>query len=597
MNNKAFQFAKRHWIVLILLFIFVGGVFVRVYHFSDWLFFQGDQMRDLLVARKSVEGGLGWLPLLGPKAGGTFLRLGPIFYYFQYLSVSIFGLSPASMAFPDLFFSLLTLPLFFLFAREFFSKKWSLALTAGYATCFFAVQYSRFAWNPNSLPFFNLLFFYALLRFLETKEKGRKWPWSILIGIAYSVASQLHFVSFLSLPIALILIFIFRKIILKEFEIRVALKLVAVVLAVLVIFYIPVILSEISTNWNNSLNFLNSIGSKSSEGTVFSLVKQSVYNFSKYFLIIGSGFIAVPKKIVWIFGALFFSSMLFALFISRNYFGRKERLFLILVFAWFFSYGLVYFPTANDLQPRHFLVILPLPFIFWGIICLALNNFLRIRYINLAIAILLLFPMLSNAFSLKTWFSEISASQVSVSTPRKSGLLKSVGGESWWHLEKSAEFMHRDCEKSKLSIAPPKRAYQSLLDYVMQYVGEERAFKIRWNSVRYDPNTCYYAVNFSRNDYQDRFGKDVEEVRSITFGDIRVIRFEVNQKELNEKNEIRNPFRKENDINPNDNTEDDNNDNKEDAIENGEEEKTFLNIDLSSVGRRERVFWRDFWQE
>jgi len=199
---------RNNW-TLVALFCLIGvGIILRTYNLESWLFFQADQMRDLNLVNRAVTDGPGWLPLLGPKAGGTYLRLGPIFYYFEYLSALLFGTnSPAIMVIPDLLFSLLSLPLLFLFLREFFSKKYALLLTAGYALCFFEIQYARFAWNPNSLPFFNLLFFYALFKLFQVDNNRAKTWWVILAGVAYAVASQLHFVSLLSLPIAMGVIF------------------------------------------------------------------------------------------------------------------------------------------------------------------------------------------------------------------------------------------------------------------------------------------------------------------------------------------------------------------------------------------------------
>ena len=212
MNNyKKYLFG---FVFLIILFL---GIFLRTYNFEDWLFFQGDQARDGFLVNKVVENGPSWLPLLGPKAGGTYLRLGPIFYYFESASVAIFGNeTPATLAYPDLLFSILAIGLFYLFLREIFPKSWSLALMLGYSVCYFAIQYSRFAWNPNSLAFFNLLFFYSLFKFFQAAEKKKKILWSIFIGISYGVAGQLHFVSFLIFPIILIFVFAVRAFYFKE---------------------------------------------------------------------------------------------------------------------------------------------------------------------------------------------------------------------------------------------------------------------------------------------------------------------------------------------------------------------------------------------
>ncbi|HLM83842.1 MAG TPA: hypothetical protein VK254_01360, partial [Candidatus Bathyarchaeia archaeon] len=75
---------RKNWVCIILALIVVFAVAIRVYHFSDWLHFGMDQARDASLVRDAVQNGPSQLPLLGPRAAGTFVRLGPIFYYFQY---------------------------------------------------------------------------------------------------------------------------------------------------------------------------------------------------------------------------------------------------------------------------------------------------------------------------------------------------------------------------------------------------------------------------------------------------------------------------------------------------------------------------------
>jgi len=138
-------------------------IFLRVYHFSDWLRFNSDQARDAGIVRDMIENNN--VPLLGPIAGGTLFQLGPAFYYFQFVGAKLFGVMPDKMAYGDLLFGILSVPLaFFLFLR-YFKKNTSLMLAALYATSFFAVQYSRFAWNPN----FSVCF--SFIRFLCSRMR------------------------------------------------------------------------------------------------------------------------------------------------------------------------------------------------------------------------------------------------------------------------------------------------------------------------------------------------------------------------------------------------------------------------------------------
>src|SRR5450759_1909390 len=93
--NASVNYVKKNWVAVALFIIIAAAFFVRTYKFDDWLYFKMDQSRDALLIKNIVDNGPGYLPLLGARAGAVklkhgFLRLGPIFYYFQYASVMIF---------------------------------------------------------------------------------------------------------------------------------------------------------------------------------------------------------------------------------------------------------------------------------------------------------------------------------------------------------------------------------------------------------------------------------------------------------------------------------------------------------------------------
>lgn len=221
-NNKT-----KIWVGVALVLIIAGAIWVRTYQHHDWLFFKWDQARDASLLKPAIENGAENLPLLGPRAtkvstetGGTdFLRLGPAYYYMQWTSGAIFkSSSPDVFAYPDLLFSILVIPLFYLFLRLYFKPVPALLATLLYSFSFLIIQYSRFSWNPNSVPFFMLLTIYALLRFSsvddahvrhlqENKNLWKKIGWIALWAFAFAVASQLHFYAAFAL-IAISVVFI-----------------------------------------------------------------------------------------------------------------------------------------------------------------------------------------------------------------------------------------------------------------------------------------------------------------------------------------------------------------------------------------------------
>ncbi|MEI7749548.1 MAG: glycosyltransferase family 39 protein [Candidatus Moraniibacteriota bacterium] len=239
-----------------LLLIMVVGIFFRVYRFHDWLEFKGDQARDAEVVSGVILGHTSW-PLLGPVMGnsatdsGEHYRIGPMYYSFQIISAKLFGNTPDSLAYPDLLFSILTIPLFFLFLRRLFGRNLALGLTGLYSVSFFAIRYSRFAWNSNLIPFFVLLFLLSIGEF-ERKRENVGWPWVIALGIALGVGVQLHVILLTIFPVFAGLILLR-----SASRYRESWKKWAVILFLCIVLNAGQILSETRTNFANSRIFLN----------------------------------------------------------------------------------------------------------------------------------------------------------------------------------------------------------------------------------------------------------------------------------------------------------------------------------------------------
>ncbi len=261
MNDHNTNTGIRSWVrnipksVLILIGIILVGIFLRTYRFHDWLEFKTDQSRDASLVQDVVRHDAPW-PLLGPAMGnyatddGAHFRIGPIYYSFQILSAKVFGPTPDALAYPDLFFSILTIPLLYFFLRKAFAEKLSLWLTALYAVSFFAIRYSRFAWNSNLIPFFVLLFLLSLYEFWIRRERV-SWWWVGALGVALGVGIQLH-------VITLILFsgfFLFLAIIMSIRWKGIRYKLLAVCTLALLL-NAGQIRSEVETNFANARIFL-----------------------------------------------------------------------------------------------------------------------------------------------------------------------------------------------------------------------------------------------------------------------------------------------------------------------------------------------------
>jgi hypothetical protein len=250
--NHTFEQRKFYGIIIFSV-IFVIGIGLRTMHYGDLLVFKSDQARDALIMEQAVKGSIFKLSLLGPQVSGTSLRLGPISYYFQYFSGKLFGATPESLAYPDLIWGILTLPILFLLLRRFFPLALSFWLTALGSVSLFLVTFSRFGWNPNGLPFFSTLFAWSFLSVLESKGRSRLW----LLGIAavcVGVIAQLHLMSILGLLLGLVVFLIFSR----------ALRWQEIALCAMIVMTLnfPVLLNEWQTNGGNAQSFIKAVTKK-----------------------------------------------------------------------------------------------------------------------------------------------------------------------------------------------------------------------------------------------------------------------------------------------------------------------------------------------
>lgn len=371
--------------IAVFLAFLLAGIFLRTCNFHDWLRFNTDQSRDATVVSNFLEGKTS-LPLLGPKAGGTDFRLGPIFYYFQILSAKIFGLSPDKIAYPDLIFSILSIPLLFFLFRMYFNRNISIACTSLLSISMFSVQYSRFAWNPNSIPFFALLFLYALLM-MERYETKKKFFWAASAGIALGVGVQLHTILLVSMPIVLL---IFLEYIYKTTRKTMTKEFVVIVLFALFL-NVPQILGEFKSGGQNVFAFFG--GTLEKSNTKMGIGEKVAENFlcqiqsNNYIIsaigpsgdcgksVITSEFKRhkhldkkLPIILETLFGILFTVGgfVLWARFVRREE-EKEKKNFLVLLGIYFSVMFLLLIPLAREISTRFYLALEFIPFLLFGL--------------------------------------------------------------------------------------------------------------------------------------------------------------------------------------------------------------------------------------
>lgn len=484
MNNWK-EFIKKNWVIITLAVILAGAIFVRTYNFNDWLYFRADQVRDARLSYEAFYNGPGELPLLGPRAAGTFLRLGPVFYYFQYFSAKLFNsVEPQIFAYPDLFFSILTVPLLFVFLRNFFSRKISLLTTALYAFSFIIIQYSRFAWNPNSLPFWGLLFILSIYNTFHLEDKKKAGRWLILAGLAYAVASQLHFVALVGFPAVAFLFWIFY------FPKKINWKYWLGALTLILILYIPVILSDVRTAGDSLRQFFYALTEKTG-GQMLGLVEKCRIIAVSLFMFLTSYGHKESSNF-----AILGIALVVAGLVSAGYFWKKEkksRPFIHLMTIWFFVFIALQIKSNISFEPRFFFPIAFLPFIFWGItlkFMLATNKKILIWLAYLSFPIILLMNFngiyLAQSFLKKQDMAIIKSRSIFI----KQNDAKTLG-----QMNLATQYMAEKAEKSGKIIcfdtpADHKRSYE----YIFTVYYPDRKYDRISKSMNNKENCAYFSI-------------------------------------------------------------------------------------------------------
>ncbi len=434
---------------LFFLAILAVGIFLRGYHFGPWLHFELDQARDATLIDESIQSA-GNLPLLGPRAAGTFARLGPWSYYLEYFFGLVFGDPPIGGAVAILFFACLSLPMFYLLFRRYFPVEKTLALTGLFAVSLYFVTYARFGWNPNLLPFFVLFLIYALLRAFDEAEQPRKRGW-FLVGAAavFSLISQFHFLALIVFGLTGLGFLIYCRP-------RIGWPYWVGSVLVVLFFYFPVILNDVKTGGDNYNQFVMAFTKKSEDKAGHNLaekvVKDATENSLYHWIILsgaqtadlpalevkglpdvkcdqycrehlpegllaGAVFVVGGLLLLWrALGGLFFpknKKRLKELLgkISRQ--GPKEKFLALNLILAIVSF-IIFIPLSFDLSARFFLIILPLPFLFLGLIWESIPK--KIAWIGWLIVVGL---MVSNLYFVNNFFGQLrDAKSVAYELPR-----------------------------------------------------------------------------------------------------------------------------------------------------------------------------------
>lgn len=529
---------KNFWIFLGIMLI---GIFLRVYNFSDWLVFNPDQARDAMLVDDVLsdrEAG----PIIGPEVGNTHVGLGPWFYHLEILSAKFFGSEPWKLAIPDLIFSLLTIPLFYFFVRKYFAINLSLIMTFFVSLSYFMVRYSRFAFNPNSIPFFVLLFLLGVLYFLESDRK-RGFLGATLIGIGIGVGMQLHVLLFFIMPT--VIGFFFLWMILKRMNFWALFQKTGVIVLFIVLTNIGQINYELKHHGSNTNLFMAAVtdstgGSKVGRNISMDLLCQTQANlhlisslgnseqcnfYEVYHRFSTKGLLGMrPGDNIILFFITLAVAYSLGGYILLFYFWRKEKdgqkkNFLALIGI----YGLVcliaMFPIIAQASLRYYIVSFFLPFIFLGI---WVKFFFRIARFNMGRVVIMSLVVLAIFFQVQkigVVFSDFKNYRASDSSYA-----------IWGEVEDMANYISQNYNHSAGVYLAGKRTYFSRFYKPLLYATKKRGLDIQRGdkSEKIPVNGQVFYVqdtaSFKKKESKTFMDKEIKNYK--TFGNVTIINFE-----------------------------------------------------------------------
>lgn len=355
---------QRHGrIIGILTVIIIVGSFVRFWHLDLWLHFSADEVRDLEVMRNAWE--TGHLPLLGPEMRGTGFHYGPLFYYLLLLPNVLSGFAPVAGAVVIASLAVLTIPLVFWAGKLYFGIRAGVVAAALWSVAPVVVYHSRWAWNPNPLPFFVLLILMALAMLRSTRDPFAVRLWMLLIGLSLGASIQFHFSS-----LTLFLLVLLAWPILHLPRPRLSDTLLSVG-SILVLAVVPLIAFEIFYGGHLKHLFVlpQVYGSASLLSRIVDGVPSAWLNMFRDLVLPGAPIEAVGIGLVGLLIA-------FVFLLPRKGAAHRVKWFFLCWFGIFF----VSLFFSEVIVRYYFLSVFPLVFLMIGAVTQSLTERLRFRY-------------------------------------------------------------------------------------------------------------------------------------------------------------------------------------------------------------------------
>lgn len=333
-----------------VILLFVIGLFLRLYNIYPFVTFLGDQGRDAIILKRIIT--FEHFPAIGPPTSIGQVYLGPFYYYFIAPWLWISNFDPIGPAIGVAIISSISILLSYFLLKDIFNKKVGLFSAIFITFSSVIIEFSRFSWNPNLLPFFSLFYFYFIIK----SQEKQNLLWYFLAGTFLSFSIQLHYLAlFLFLPtLIFIIIQLFKN---KGLLLKIFKGLLMSTFS-FILFSIPLVIFDLRHNYLNLNNFIKL--SQSSSGLSKNLIKTIYDSFNIFVTYIFT--IELNKVIVYL---LFSAFILFLIFYKKSKDNIKPvLLFFLITLIGIAIYGGQKFPHYFSVIYLYFFIIISYFFSF-----------------------------------------------------------------------------------------------------------------------------------------------------------------------------------------------------------------------------------------
>jgi len=180
---------KKYYSKILLLGVFVLAAFLRLYNIEAKMRFIWDEGRDMLAIRHMLVNRD--ITLFGPfnEIGNKKDFFGVFHYYLMAPALWLAHYNPVGPAIFTAVLGIFSVSLLYWLLKRNYYTRIVLAVTALYAVSPLVVYQVSWPWNPNTTPFFALLFFICL----EMLKQHKRVAWSVLAGFLLGLLFQLHY--------------------------------------------------------------------------------------------------------------------------------------------------------------------------------------------------------------------------------------------------------------------------------------------------------------------------------------------------------------------------------------------------------------------